>query len=238
MNKRTKIGLDSLLFWYPKIKDLPILQPKTEWVVLSQKEFYLTMEGMPDSVLEKVMSLIKSKFQIPVFIRTDLASGKHYWSNTCYYDGHGGLREHLFEICEFNHCADMMGLPFVAIVIREYIEMGSKYTAFKNMPVSPERRYFIKDGQLLCHHPYWIKEAIRHPSVANWEKLSDEMNTETPKEIELLSNYTKKVARVINGGCWSIDFCKARSGQWVLIDMATGEKSWHPENCAFFEANR
>ena len=219
----------SLLHWYPMIKHLDIPQPKTEWTVLSKDEYRETFEGMPDSLLERVMDLIKSKFNIPVFIRTDLSSAKHFWKDTCYYDGSEGLREHLFSICEFNHCADMMGLLFKAIVIREYIEMESKYTAFENMPVNPERRYFIKDGKVVCHHSYWIKEAIRRPSVDNWEALSDEMNLETPDEIELLTNYSEKVARVIKDGFWSIDFCKAKDGRWILIDMAVGERSWHPK---------
>lgn len=218
-----------MLYWYPKIKNLDIPQPKTEWILLSQKEYRATFEGMPNSILEGVMNLIKNKFNLPVFIRTDLSSAKHYWKKTCYYDGSGGLRQHLFELCEFNHCADMLGLLFEAIVVREYIQMDSKYTAFEGMPVNPERRYFIKNGKLLCHHSYWIKNAIRRPSVNNWEHLSDKMNLETPKEIKLLTNYTQQVAMVIKDGFWSIDFCKAKDGRWILIDMAIGERSWHPQ---------
>lgn len=222
----------SLLYWYPKIKDLEIPQPRTEWVLLSQKEFVTTMEGMPDSIIDRVDGLIKNKFQLPVFIRTDQSSAKHFWEKACYYDGSERLWRHLAEICMFNHCADIMGLYFTAMVVREYIEMDSKYTAFASMPVNPERRYFIKDGALLCHHHYWIKEAILRPSVENWEELSDEMNLETSAEIELLTTYTKQVAKIIDG-FWSIDFCKAKDGRWILIDMAEGNKSWHPEDCKF-----
>ncbi len=221
----------SLLYWYPQIKDLDIPQPKTEWLLLSQEEFYATMEGMPDSILTGVTDLIKNKFQLPVFIRTDLASAKHFWKNACYCDGPDRLKERLAETCMFNHCADMMGLLFTAIIVREYIEMDSKYLAFNDMPVNPERRYFIKDGKVLCHHHYWIKEAICRPSVDNWEQLSDEMNLETPDEIKLLTAYTEQVAKIFSDNYWSIDFCKAKDGRWILIDMALGNRSWHPENC-------
>jgi hypothetical protein len=231
-----KDNKDSMLFWYPKIKYLDIPQPKTEFILLSPAEYYATMDGMPHSITNRVSNIIESKFRLPVFIRTDFASAKHQWKESCYYDGSGKLWRHLLNICEFNHCVDgIAGLPFSAIVIREFIEMDSKYKAFKDMPVNPERRYFIKDGKVICHHSYWIKEAILNPSVANWEKLSDEMNIETPEEIKLLTKYSEMVTHVMKG-FWSIDFCKSKrftvyDARWILIDMATGKRSWHPEIC-------
>ncbi len=109
--------------------------------------------------------------------------------------------------------------------------MDSKYTAFwGEMPVNPERRYFIEDGRVLCHHPYWIKEAIHKPSVENWESLSDEMNQEPDGEVGLLTNLAEIIGQKV-GGFWSVDFCKAKNGGWFFIDMAMGENSWHPEDC-------
>jgi hypothetical protein len=224
------ITKDSLLYWHPKVRNLDIPQPQTEFILLSKKEYYATMDNMPKSIIDKVDKVIEEKFKLPVFIRTDQASGKHSWKDTCYYTGEK-LGLHLFKICEANHCADVIGLPFRGIVIREFIEMASEYTAFwGEMPVSPERRYFIKDGKILCHHHYWIREAIRNPSVENWEELSDEMNKQTEEEIKLLSFYAEQIIKVIDG-FWSIDFCKAKNGKWYLIDMATGENSWHPNDC-------
>jgi len=220
---------DSMLFWYPKIKDLDIPQPKTKCVTLSDDEYYATMDCMPESIVNKIAPAIR-EFKLPVFIRTDQSSAKHYWEDTCYYDGSRDIRKHLYEICEFNHCCDFMGLSFRAIFIREYISMASRYTAFLgNMPVNPERRYFIKDGKILCHHPYWIKDAIQNPSVDNWQQLSDEMNRETEEEVRLLSGYALQVAKAMDNGYYSIDFCLAQNGKWYFIDMATGENSWHPE---------
>ena len=46
---------DSFLFWYPKVKDLPIPQPKTEIVLLTKKELrVLYCERVCESVVEKV----------------------------------------------------------------------------------------------------------------------------------------------------------------------------------------
>jgi hypothetical protein len=56
------------------------------------------------------------------------------------------------------------------------------------------------------------------------------MITETEEEVELLSDYAQTIADAVDG-YWSVDFCKAKDGRWIFIDMAVGEDSWHPE-CA------
>lgn len=232
-----KVSVDSFLLYWSKIRELPIPQPSTDIVYLTEKDFEMSFEGVPKKLEQYIADHIKGHFNLPVFLRTDLSSAKHDWKNTCYYDGSQPLYQHLFEIFQFNHCADVMGLPFRAIIIREYIPMASEFTAFYGqMPVNPERRYFIKDAKILCHHPYWIEEAIESchvkPSVENWKEIAKRLNTETDDEVTLLSNYATRVARVVDG-FWSVDFCKAQDGRWILIDMATGERSWHPKECQY-----
>ena len=228
-----KVESDSMLIWYPKIKDLPIPQPKTEIIILTKKELKaLWTESVPTTLTKKVQKVC-DRMGYPCFLRTDLASGKHSWKDSCFIDGKTELWKHIYEVTSFNLIADILGLDFKALVIREYIPMDTKFTAFwSDMPVNPERRYFIKNGKVLCHHPYWIEEAIAEsklPSISNWREVVKEMNIETSDEIELLTAYAEMVAeRFI--GYWSIDFCKAQDGRWILIDMATGEKSWHPEH--------
>lgn len=232
-----KVESDSMLIWYPKIKDLPIPQPKTEIIVLTDEELdVLGNETVPDSVTNKV-KVVCDKMGYPCFLRTDLASAKHSWKKSCFIDGKRELWKNIYEVISFNLCAGVLGLDFKALVVREYIPMDNRFTAFYgDMPVNPERRYFIFDSNVLCHHPYWIEEAIaqsKKPSVENWREIAKEMNTEYTDEIKLLTNYATVIAGLFNG-YWSIDFCKAKDGRWILIDMATGEKSWHPE-CAYKE---
>ena len=226
---------DSFLNYWPKIKGLSIPQPKSTIVPITEKEFKVSFDGCPKSLTAKVQACIDKSFKLPVFLRTDLSSAKHGWKNTCYYDGSKELWEHLYNIMEFNHCADIMGLSFTAIIIRQYIPMASGFKAFYgDMPVNPERRYFIKDGNVLCHHFYWIPEAIeqsyKKPSIEKWREISDQLNYEGKEEIKVLSNYVSLVAEVMDG-YWSVDFCKGKDGRWYLIDMATGERSWHPKDC-------
>ena len=114
--------------------------------------------------------------------------------------------------------------------------MDSLYKAFHEMPVNSERRYFIKDGKIICHHPYWFEGAIsgsryhKPPLPENWKDLSAQMNFESLGEKIILHNYAEKVAALLDG-FWSVDFCRGKTGTWYLIDMAEGEKSWHPESC-------
>lgn len=225
----------SLLYWFPKIKELDIPQPRTEILKLSMEELkHLHNERLPHTVTNKVQKIIDTKFTLPVFLRTDYASDKHRWERSCFYNGSNKLWEQIYNIIEFNLCCDMMGLPFTAIAIREYIKMESGFTAFAgNLPISKERRYFIRDGKVIEKYPYWPVEAIEsspfHPKNNDWRDILKKLNTETEKEVKLLTGYAEKVASVLDG-YWSVDFCKAKDGRWILIDMAMGERSWRPND--------
>lgn len=228
-----KVESDSMLIWFPKVKDLPIPQPKTEILMIEPKDLTILMnEAVPDTIVEKV-KVVCDRIGYPCFLRTDLASGKHLWKKACFIGKPDNLWEHIFEVVSFNLCADLLGLDFKAFAVREFIPMDSRFTAFYgDMPVNPERRYFIRDGEIICHHPYWCEEAIaksKTPSVSNWREIAQEINTETEEEIDLLTRYAKLVAQQFKG-YWSVDFCKAKDGRWILIDMATGDKSWHPKH--------
>lgn len=238
---------NSLLYWYPKIKDLGIRTPYTQYIKLNQKELDEYYGGEGDSCSlgrlaneTKKLILTDSNLNLPIFMRTDQVSDKWFWDKSCYLQNFYNLSSQIFEIICMSHCADIMGgLPIEALVMREYIPMDTRFYAFAgNMPVNPERRYFIQDGTVLCHHPYWIEEAIKKPLhndlPDNWKELLREANIETNPEWQLLHAYARKIAKAIKG-FWSVDFCKAKTGEWILIDMAVGEKSWHPEDCKFAE---
>lgn len=234
-----KVDENSMLIWYPKIKDLDIPQPKTEFYIFDKdilRELYDEKFRLPMKEIKKVAN----KIGYPLFIRTDLSSAKHSWDRSCYVEKEEDLEKHIMEVIEFNLCADIMGLNFKALYFREFIPMDSKFTAFHGkMPVNPERRYFIKEGEIQCHHAYWIEDAIEKGTdkdklPKNWRELAKEVNTETKEEIKLLSEYVNQISKLFPKGYWSIDFCKAKDGRWILIDMATGERSWHDENCKYY----
>jgi len=240
---------NSLLNWFPKIRNLGIPVPETDWVYIPHElGWRIVEEASIDAFTEfkPYLEEIKKKAEkigYPVFIRTDQASGKHFFEETCLALGEGDLYRCVRKTIEFNLMADILGLPYRAIVIREYLELYWGFKAFPgNLPIAKERRYFIKDGEVLCHHPYWPPEAIAqahridgslrpHRLPANWLELLLQVNKETPEEVELLSQFSKRVAEKVEG-YWSIDYALSRDGEtWYLIDMADGHQSYHPPNC-------
>lgn len=227
---------NSLLYWYPRIKNLSIRTPKTEIIELKipHLELIKVVDGKSD-LLNQYMNEIKIKAKIigyPLFMRTDELSNKHDWKNSCYVEKEEDLISHIYNLIECSFIVDIMGIPIRAIILREYIPMKNLFKAFRGeMPVNPEIRFFIKDGKVLCWHWYWIEDAIIFPSDEFWkEKLNREKKLTEVSELEELNKYTKIIAKRFKG-YWSVDFCKSKENQWILIDMALGHKSWHPDDC-------
>lgn len=229
---------NSMLYWYPKIKDLRIPQPKTEIYMIPKSTLAKLKEENMENLRIVEVNKVASRIGFPVFCRTDQASNKHFWDKASFIEKPEDTKSHIFEVISHNLLCGIMGLPFEALVFREYVPMDSKYTAFYgNMPVNPERRYFVKNGEIVCHHAYWVMEAINNPSVKNWKALSKQMNKETKTEVKLLSHYARMVSEKFDG-CWSVDFCLSKKGIWYLIDMALGKDSWHPEGCPNYKKIR
>lgn len=239
MNMSMKAS-SSMLYWYPKVKDLPIMQPNTEMVLIDKKFNWIDwLEGnkklrrnFTDRYMPEIINVARN-IGYPLFLRGDHASGKHEWMNTCYVEKEEDIFCHIARVVEFNLCADIIGLPINALVFREYIKMDSRFTAFREMPVNSERRYFVKDGEVLCRHSYWVKEAIEqgYHTISlpkNWKTLLNKMNKESLGEVMLLTNYARLISSKIDG-YWSVDFCKGKDDYWYFIDMALGKESWHPE---------
>ena len=249
MNEEARAPLpdkSSMLYWYPKIKDLPIPQPKTEIVDIREFDPDWSYDwidgkaGLPEALVSELKEVCQ-RIGYPVFLRTDHISGKHDWENTCFIKDEKALGRNLFGVIEASMMAD---LSINALVVREYIPMATLFTAFSgHMPVNPEIRFFVRDGKRDCWHWYWVENAIWNASVENWRKLlktaEDEVKARWCDGIprykeasDVLGNYADSVAKVLDG-YWSVDFCKAADGRWILIDCAEGDKSWHENDCLF-----
>jgi len=222
----------SLLYWWPKVKDLGIPVPRTEIWEADLKSWFDTVGvvRLPSnlSFLEEGQRVARL-IGYPLFLRTDLASGKHGWKRTCYVEDESVLPEHIYGVLEENEIAGIIGLDYRALVFREMLSLFAPFTAFRgDLPIARERRYFIRDGKVECHHPYWPEDAIRNPSSKEWRSQLASLNYETIAEKEILAHYSEKVANEMPG-YWSVDYAFAIDGTWYLIDIAEGEKSWHPE---------
>jgi len=233
----------SMNFWYPLIKNLNIPMPKTEIPVTKSFWAWVGILDEIDPLSEEDKQAIRDAAVkvggYPVFMRSDYCSGKHDFERTCYVKDEKHVISQIWGLVEDNCCKDLM---MESIIIREYIQPASKFKAFSGLPIAPERRYFVRDGDVVCHHPYWPEDAIlfwqsTKPEPKGWQVKLAEMNSESEEEIILLSGYAEQIVQVL-GDKWSIDFMLGRDGIWYMIDMALAEQSFHPPCKLWEEKNK
>lgn len=225
-----------LSWWFPKIPD-DIWVPRTQGIVYNEDDLINLLDGKtPEgfSILCERIVLAGDDLGWPLFLRTDYLSGKHNWKFTCCISRPKDIRGHVARLVEESEMADLAGFPTDRWIAREMIPTTPAFTAFAgDMPIVKERRYFVQDAQVVCHHPYWPPDAFRSQpvSVDNWFKLLDEMNEQGKDEIDLLSSLSSKVGAAI-GGAWSIDWLWSEPRkQWYLTDMAEAKVSYHWPEC-------
>ncbi len=217
---------NAIEYWYPKIQD-KIPTPRTV-IVSVKREWDKTGNYLyiPQKYVKEIIKQAEN-FTFPVFLRASDSSIKHDWKDTCFVKDKKDLNIHIQRIANECECLDVFGgVPVSSFAIREYIEMDSKFKFFwGELPINPERRYFIYNYKVICHHLYWTNESIKD---GQYQTLLDEINDETDEERIKLNKYACIIATEFEG-YWSIDFCRAKSGKWYCIDMAIGYESWHPE---------
>ncbi len=218
---------DSFLYWFPRIKEILGLNiPKTEIIELSEEDLIsLEINDLYYFQENKVrFKIVFKKFNFPIFLRTDEFSKKHDWKDSCFVQNKdqffANLRNLIISSNRINEACR-------ALVIREFLHLQTTFKYFNEMPVAKERRYFISEGKVICHHPYWNEIAFETDDLCIKEKLK-EINYESEMETLILKNMAKKVANVLEGN-WSVDFACDISNKWWVIDMATAKHSWHPE---------
>lgn len=185
---------------------------------------------IPEKSIAKMLE-VAGHFNYPLFLRTDFNSGKHDFRRTCYVKSEKDVISHAVALFEDTIMKDIY---LSAYVFREFIPLFSPFKAFNELPISKERRYFVDEGKVLCHHHYWVEDAIsftlgKEPRD-NWKLKLQELNTESPEEIEVLSKMATTFAEKVEGS-WSVDFAMTAKGDWILIDAAEALMSWHPSDC-------
>lgn len=224
----------SLLHWFPLIRDiLPV--PRTIIAHITTEEVY-SLVGLLDGemISENLHCRLKTAAQqigYPLFLRSDQGSAKHDYEHSCCLKSEEGLLGHLGCLIEWHLLRDLWPR---AIVFRELLPLNAPFKAFIGLPIAKERRYFVDEGKVMCHHPYWPEGAIEqgrgHSNLPDgWQKMLAEISIEDEGEIACLTRMAEDFAEAIPG-FFSVDFAQKTDGQWVMIDAARGELSWHPEH--------
>ena len=236
---------NSMLNWWPLVATARVQKPKTALVkVEDPQRLWEVLEGRSSWPGELIYQLIMAIRVVgtPAFIRGDLVSGKHGDMTGWRLNSHD-INEHdlptlnrrLYNIVE----AQAMGPEEMpeAFAVRRFIPLNSSFEAFHGLPIARERRYFVNEGKVICHHVYWPQDAIQFYSEVkelrgdfahrSWQDILAHANTEHELEVERLTRYARLLSNRLPG-YWSVDFAHAKDGRWLFIDAATGEESWHP----------
>lgn len=229
-----------LSYWFPIIQEAGLPVPKTAIVNapdlspwLRRKRGESLTAGL-DGFFSDLAAAIAQVGGFPVFLRTGFGSGKHEWADTCFVPNFDSLPAHVYSLFEWSHLVDFMGLPTDVWVARELLHTDPAFHAFAGMPVTKERRYFVHDGEVVCHHPYWPEAAFEStgakPSASDWKDRLAALNEESLAEVVELSALSRKVSEHVPG-FWSVDWLHTKDRGWVLIDMAEGQRSFHWDGC-------
>lgn len=247
-----------LTYWWLKLVAANIPTPKTEIVDAGENWHHLM--GYFDDPKRHPGELVKAKAVMeplaaslrqaatrigphPHFLRTGQGSGKHQWKDCCDLRDIDALEHHILSLVEWSEMVDFMGLSWQFWVIRERLPVKpvALLPRYGGMPLVREMRCFVEGGNILCHHAYWPRDAIRDGLEPN-KALSDPL-----REIEADRLYAaslmdmeaehealkiaKDVAKAFaDDGYWSVDVLETDRGMMVT-DMAIGERSFHWEGC-------
>ena len=237
-------------YWYPiLVKSGFTKTPETEIVttdfdympilkVLYGEDKFKNYPALKE-LIEKIQQA-GDRFGWPCFLRTGQTSAKHEWKDTCLIEKRDKIyiRRHIINIIEFSEIAGgIVGLDCSVWVVRKMLQTEPIFHAFHGMPITKERRYFIRNGEAECHHPYWPEDAFQGDDFTEDRKtLLQEMNKESENEIDNLLDLSEIVGKIFPE-YWSIDWLYSSEG-WMLTDMAEGEKSYHWPGCSIHGEER
>jgi hypothetical protein len=239
LDKEVNVDRNDLAYWFPRLAASGMRVPRTEMVHFEGDLIPLldgqAVEGFADLVAQ-VQAAAQRVGGYPAFLRTGYGSGKHQWQRTCYLSGPAVVASHISNLVEWSAVVDFMGLPTKTWVVREFLNLRHDFVAFEGMPVAREFRFFFRDGQVTCKHPYWPPGAIRKANIREgaWQASLEAMSRLEHGEGVMLINQVEKVAQHFEG-FWSLDLAQLAEGEgeksWVAIDMADGDASFHWPGC-------
>lgn len=226
----------ALSYWFPKIQAAGLPVPRTTIVQMpkaAQEDVWAAFDGNEGpGGMAAFCDMLRAAMEpmgYPCFLRTDHTSGKHNWNRTCFVTDPAKVGAHVFAIAEFSECASLMGMPWNTWVVREFLPTKplGVCSAYGDMPVCREFRYFVDGADIKCAHPYWPLRALLD---GGYDGLGQsDMYVVQPNELDELSILAARAGAAV-GGAWSIDILETERG-WMVTDMAEAHKSFHWEGC-------
>lgn len=151
--------------WHPLLAATGVPTPKTAIVPCQAELLHLRDGQMPDGYEAFMRDILHAAedFSVPFSLRTGHSSGKRQWPQTCHVTDLAQLPPHVTALVDWSACVDMVGLPTDIWVVRELLDPAPAFHTIWGMPVGRERRYFIDNGHVVCHHPYLLAVRFYFP---------------------------------------------------------------------------
>jgi hypothetical protein len=244
---------NSMLWWWPRVAPLGALGVR-EKVQMPETTLVRCEEPLPlawacewedgghppdPPWLAEVERAVRGHgYARPCFLRGDGASAKHDWQRTCYVEAPEDTAWHVMAICQWHLMIDL-GPDLRGFAVRDYVPLPEGPVmvaqAYENMPLRPEWRYFVRDGEVECRHPYWPVAAGERgrPDVEDWQAMLAEQSKETPEQVALLTRWSARLCEALGGGYWSLDYMAGPFDSLWFTDCALGEVSWHDAQCEY-----
>jgi len=221
-----------MAYWWPLIEG-HVRAPNTI-MVPAPKGMVNLLDGQPidgfDEFIRRLQGAAEAVGIYPVFLRTGHGSGKHEASRCCLVPDKQAMAKHVGALVEWSNLVDILGLPVDVWAVREMLPTEPLHVARSGLPIVPEARMFIRDGDVACVHPYWPMEAL----VQRWCGLEEEAAENLAAHIAVVVQNAEPMLREMAQpilervpGAWSVDWMLTTRG-WYHIDMGLAARSWHP----------
>lgn len=228
---------NDLADWFPIIANSGVPVPATRIVYAPNGMLLSLLDGETPHGFDRFLEDLRQAARhvgYPLFLRTGQGSGKHDYLDTCLVLDEASLGQHVFNLVEWSTCVDFFGLSVDTWAVRELLPVEAPFTVYNGMPLAKERRYFVSDGRVIGHHPYWPPGAVEQgiPTLDGrvlpedeWRPLYDALSVESQEETTFLAALTEQATKRLPGS-WSIDWLWVPGRGWVCIDLAHFELSF------------
>lgn len=225
----------SMLYWYPRIKELDVPLPETELFSIDGTEttFEIQEGGLDmDKLIETMQNIpVEDIQELVESLPTENAHIRSDWKASRLAGGEGRkiTPEPKFIHEQVMHLIDSMamtGFPSRSLVVREWIEVDELARSY-DAGICPEVRFIIDEGEVLGGFvDVYEDDFDRSFSPEEAEEILDELEQRLENNYDQIESWAKAIAEELDDTGWSVDFIQDVDGNWHITDMALYGLYW------------
>lgn len=226
----------SMLYWYPRIEDLDVPLPETEFFSIdgTSSTFEIKDDGVDmDMLMETLDNIpvgeIKEKVES---LPTEKAHIRSDWKASRLAGGEGQkittdpqlIHEQVLHLID---SMAMSGFPSRSLVVREWIDIDELCRSYTS-GISPEVRFIVDEGEVLGGFVDVYEDDFDSSfSQEEVNSILEELEGRLEEDYEQLESWAKSIAEELDETGWSVDFVQDTEGDWYLTDMALYGLYWN-----------